>query len=230
MRKKVLTVLTSTLILSSATFSQVVNNPNSALKSHETLVIQKVELNSKSTTIYLSVENRRSEGGSFCADKNIYIINPDGSRLILIKSKNIPVCPDSYKFKMVGEKLNFELTFPPLKNGTNWVDLIEDCNDNCFSFYGICLNNDMNKKLDEASSLAENGEPARASVEFIKIADSIENKESGIEGLVYMNIIELSKETGNVVRAAEWYRKLKSSALPRCDLYVKHLNSQGIIY
>ena len=210
-------------------YSQTVNHPNSGLKSHETLEFSKVVTTAQKTVIFLSVENRIT-GGYFCADKNIFIIYPDGTRIRLISSKGIPVCPESYKFKSIGEKLSFELTFSPLKHDTQWIDLIEDCADNCFSFYGVCLNDDLNKKIDEASVLAENKEPANALIDFVKIGDSLTSKNSGIEGLIFINIIKLAKETANTAKAAEWYSKLKLSGIPRCELYIKHLNSQGIIY
>jgi hypothetical protein len=117
-----------------------------------------------------------------------------------------------------------------LKPGTQWIDLIEDCSDNCFSFFGVCLNTDLNKRIDEASVLAENEKPAEALMNFIKIAGTIDSKNSGIEGLIYINIIKLAKETNNIQKASEWYSKLKLSGIPRNDLYIKHLNSQGIIY
>lgn len=210
--------------------SQTFIKPNFALKSHETLEILKIEITAQKTVIFLSVENLRSSGGYFCADKNIFIINPDGTRSRLLSSNGIPVCPESYKFKTIGEKLNFQLTFPSLNTDAQWIDLIEDCSDNCFSFYGVCLNNELNKKIDEASMLAENGEPAEASDDFIKIANTIDSKHSEVLGLIYMNIIKLSQETGKTAIASEWYNKLKSSAIPRNDLYIKHLNSQGIIF
>jgi hypothetical protein len=210
-------------------FSQTIIKPNYALKSHETLEISKIEITAQKTVIFLSVENRIT-GGYFCADKNIFILYPDGTRSTLTASKGIPVCPDSYKFKTIGEKLNFELTFPPLKPGTQWIDLIEDCTENCFSFYGVCLNGDLNKKIDDASILAENKEPVKSLMSFIKIGNTIESNNSGVEGLIYINIIKLAKETANIPKANEWYNKLKSSVIPRKELYIKHLNSQGIIY
>ncbi|MGD0755459.1 MAG: hypothetical protein ABR927_10410 [Bacteroidales bacterium] len=209
--------------------AQTLNHPNSGLKSHETLEISKIEISANKTVISLGVENRIT-GGYFCADKNIFIIYPDGTRSRLTSSKGIPVCPETYKFRTIGEKLNFELTFPPLKQGTQWIELIEDCSENCFSFYGVCLNRDLNKKIDDASLLAENGMPAEALINFIKIAGTIDSKNSGIEGLIYINIITLAKETANIQKAAEWYAKLKSSGIPRSELYIKHLNSQGIMY
>jgi hypothetical protein len=210
-------------------YPQRIDKPNYALKSHETLEISKVDISEQKTVIYLNIENKIA-GGYFCADRNIFIIYPDGIRNSLLSSKGIPVCPDTYKFKTIGEKLEFELTFPSLKKNTGWIDLIEDCTDNCFSFYGICLNNELNKKIENASHLAEIGEPAKATLDFITIANTIDAKNTGIDGLIYMNIIQFSKETGNVGKASEWYGKLKSSDIPRRELYIKHLNSQGIIY
>lgn len=227
--KKIVLMVCLIVIYTSHTYSQTIDKPNSALRSHETLEITKVEITTKKTVISLSVENRR-EGGYFCADKNIFIIYPDGTRSRLVSSKGIPVCPETYKFKTIGEKLDFELTFLPLKQDTRWIDLIEDCADNCFSFYGVCLEKDLNKKIDDASLLAENNEPGKALIDFVKIGDTITSKNSGIQGLIYINIIKLAKETGDLQKAAEWYSKLKLSGIPRCEVYIKHLNSQGILY
>jgi hypothetical protein len=227
--KKINSIGWMLVICAAPIYSQTIDKPNYGLKSHETLEISKVDITEQKTVIYLNIENKIA-GGYFCADKNIFILLPDGTRSNLISSKGIPVCPDTYKFKTIGEKLEFELTFPPLKKNTGWIDLIEDCNENCFSFYGICLNCDLNKKIEEASHYAEIGEPAKATFDFITISNTIDAKNAGIDGLIYMNIIQLSKETGNITKASEWYGKLKSSDIPRRDLYLKHLNSQGIIY
>lgn len=218
-----------TVICTGYSHAQSINHPNYALKSHETLEISKVDITEQKTVIYLNIENKIA-GGYFCADKNIFILYPDGTKSNLISSKGIPVCPDTYKFKTIGEKLEFELTFSTVKKNTGWIDLIEDCSDNCFSFYGICLNTELNKKIEDATHFAEIGEPAKATLDFIAIANAINAKNSGIDGLIYLNIIQLSKETGNIAKASEWYGKLKSSDFPRRELYIKHLNSQGIKY
>ncbi len=168
--------------------------------------------------------------GSFCADRNIFIIYPDGKKSKLVSSTDIPVCPDSHQFKAPGEKLEFVLTFPPLKKGTEWIDLVEECTDNCFSFYGICLDNDLNGRIDNAFSLAENDEPMKAMVSFIAILEDVDKSNSGIEGLLYINIIKLAKETGDDTRAGEWFRKFKISDAPKLAECIKYLNDQGIKY
>jgi len=225
------TLITGIVILSATGFlhSQTFINPNYSLKSHETLNIIKVEARPEATFFYMSLENR-IPNGTFCADKNIYLVYPDGKKSRLESSSGIPVCPDTYKFKAPGEKLEFMLTFPPLKPGTKWIDLIEDCNDNCFSFYVITLDNDLNKRIDEAFSFGENDEAARALIGFVSIAEEIDTKNLGIEGLIYINIIKLSIETGDEKKAEEWYRKFKLSDAPRLSEYIKYLNDRGIKY
>ncbi len=179
-------------IVSGYSWSQSYIQPNYGLKSHETLIINKIEATANTTTIFLTIENR-IPGGTFCADKNIYIFYPDGTNSKLISSNNIPVCPDSHKFKTPGEKLDFTLTFPPLKKGVEWIDLVEDCNDNCFHFYGVTLDNELNRKINDAFSMAENDDPLKAMISFIDILESADSKNTGIEGLLYVNIISSCK-------------------------------------
>jgi hypothetical protein len=216
-------------ILSLVTWSQSFILPNSGHTSHETLIINKVECSQKVTTIYLTVENRRS-GGTFCADKSIFIIYPDGTRIKLISSNGIPVCPDSHKFSSIGEKLDFTLTFPPLNKGVEWIDLVEDCNDNCFHFYGVTLDNELNRKLNDAFYLAENDDPVKAMISFIDILESTDSKNNGVEGLIYVNIITLARQSGTIGSAIDWYKKLKNSGAPRVQEYIKFLNDRGIKY
>jgi hypothetical protein len=208
-------------------FSQTYYQPNIGLKSHETLEILKAELTAKSTILYLSVENRIT-GGAFCADRNIYVIYPDGTRIKVIKASGIPQCPEYYKFKTIGEKLAFTLTFPPLKPGTEWIDLIEDCNDNCFSFYGILLNSDLNKRIDEAVADVDNGEIDTAISLYKGIIESIGSSGNGITGSLYSDLISLLVRKNYTARASEWYKKLLSSNVPQLQLYIKNLNSRGI--
>jgi hypothetical protein len=210
-------------------FSQTYIQPNVSLKSHETLEISKVEITDQKTVIYLSVENQIIEG-NFCADKNIYLICPDGSRLKLTQAKNIPVCPETYKFKNIGEKLQFTLDFSPLKEGPKWVDIVEDCTNHCFWFYGVTLDNDLNKKLDEAFSQASKGKPAENIVLFKTLLDSIDSQNLGIEGLLYINIINAAVENADNVSAIVWYKRLASSHAPRLSYYIKYLNDRGIKY
>jgi hypothetical protein len=218
-----------TVIFTQGLRSQTIENPNYALKSHETLEINSVDILPGMTILYLSIENR-IDGGNFCADKNIFLIDPAGEKLKLQRSSGIPVCPDIYRFKSIGEKLQFTLTFPALKPGTEWVDVIEECTSNCFWFYGVTLDIDLNKRLDEAFSLASAGKAASNTDLFRNILEDIDNLNLGIEGLLFINIINAAIEDGDKVNAMVWYKRLASSHAPRVNQYLKYLNDRGIKY
>lgn len=209
--------------------AQVILHPNFGLKSHETLTVNRIETTAQMTVFYMTIENR-IEGGKFCADKNIYIIYPDGKRNKLTSSSAIPVCPDVYEFKTIGEKLDFTLSFPPVRKGIKWIDLIEDCSDNCFSIYGIVLDSDLNRKIDEAYLKSSKIKAADAVKFFKTILDETERENMGSEGMLYLNIITLSKEAGDESETKGWYKKLLSSDCPRLSQYVKYLNDKGIKY
>lgn len=214
-----------TLTIAAQAFIQ----PNYGLKSHETLIINKLETSEKATVIMLSVENRIA-GGSFCVDKNTYIVYPDGTRIRMISATGIPFCPETHLFSAPGEKLNFTLTFPPLKKVPEWIDIIEDCSENCFHFYGVTLDNDLNRKINDAFRHAEGDDILKAMISFIDILEETDQKNLGSEGLLYVNIISLAGEAGNPGQAAGWYRKFINSGAPRLQEYIKFLNDQGVTY
>lgn len=216
-------------LICSATHSQIIEHPNYGLKSHETLNLGKVEMTAQKTTLYLMIENRIAEG-NFCADKNIYLISSKGERFGMIKAVGIPICPDNHSFKNIGEALNFSLEFPAIKPGTKWIDIIEDCTSNCFWFYGVTLDNELNVRLDKAFDLAAKGQPADNISLFKNILDDIDNQDLGIEGLLYINIINAAVENADKVNSIVWYKRLVASHAPRLDQYVKYLNDKGIKY
>lgn len=213
----------------SVTFSQEISFPNSAMKSHETLEISSIELIKGRTIISMVVENR-IQGGNFCADRNIFIIDQAGNSLKLIRSVNIPACPQTHNFRSIGEKLSFSLEFPPLSPETTWIDVVEECTDNCFWFYGVTLDNQLNKRLNQAFADASEGKPEDNIVLFRRILEDIDTRNPGIEGLLYINIINSAIEAGDKAEASVWYRRLLSSGAPRVNYYVKYLNDRGIKY
>jgi hypothetical protein len=207
--------------------AQVYYMPATGLKSHETMEIVKVENSSDKTTIYLSIENR-IKGGVFCADRNIYIGFSDGTRSKMVKSTGIPQCPDSYKFKKIGEKLEFSLVFPPVKPGTGWFDLIEDCSDNCFSVYGILLNSNISSAINEAVLYVNRGELDTAIKIYSDLIAKAAPSDAGIVASLYVDLIELLVRKGYTAQATDYYRKLAASTFPRKELYLNNLNSRGI--
>ena len=225
--KQIILVIFIIIVAAEVAFPQKILQPNYALKSHETLIIKNIEINSEMTVISMSIENRIT-GGSFCADRNIFILYPDGSRIKLKSANGIPVCPYEYKFKRVGEKLDFTLTFPQLNPGTEWIDIIEECTDNCFLFYGVILNNELNKKINDVVSMAEKGQTEKSITGYKNIISEISGKNNGIEGALYSDLISLLMQSGNTQEAKIWYEKMVSSESPRLDQYIKNLNSRGI--
>jgi len=78
--------------------------------------------------------------------------------------------------------------------------------------------------------LAEIGETSKALISFIDLIGTIDNKNTGIEGLIYLTIIKLADEAGSKEVAAEWSERIRSSGAPRLQLYIRNLESQGIKY
>ena len=210
-------------------FSQTYYHPDVGLKSHSTLDILKIENTEEKSVIYFSVINRIT-GGNFCADKNIFIIYPDGTKSKLISSNGIPVCPESYNFKSIGEKLQFSLVFPSLKEGVKWIDIEEECSDNCISLYGITLDNELNTKISEAVSLADKGKTFKAISVYKVIIENLTTADDGLKGALYTDIISLMVDNEDRAGAEEWYKKLVASQAPRLELYIKNLNSRGITF
>lgn len=225
-RSSILTIIFF-IAINGPVFSQTYNRPAIGLKSHETLEILKVDVTSDKTILYLSVENK-IEGGTFCADKNIFLIYPDGSRSKLEKATGIPQCPKYYLFKNKGEKLAFSLTFPVLKPGTGWFNLIEECNNNCFSIYGVLLDDELTRKIEEAIATVDRGEIDSAIDVYKKLVQNTQKSNEGIAGSLYSDLISLLVKRGYPAQASEWYRKLSLSDVPGRQLYINNLNSRGI--
>jgi hypothetical protein len=215
------------MLIVCTTKGQVIEKPNYSMKSpHETLEIRKVENTEKELIVYFTIENRIPVG-TFCADKNIYIIKPNGTKLLLRQSKGIPVCPNGYKFRFIGERLDFSLTFPPLDKEIKWFDLIEDCSDNCFWFYGVTVDQQLNERLNGAFISAESGTPDTNIKIFSDILKEIDSDNLGVEGLLYINIINAARENSDKVTEQVYFKRLSESGAPRVSEYIRYLESTG---
>jgi len=225
--KNYIILISFLLAISEIVSGQVVSHPNFAMKSHETLELLKIDIRPDKTTLFLSIENRIA-GGNFCADKNISITYASGEKIMITEASGIPVCPKTYNFKSIGEKLFFALVFPPLKPGTEWIDIVEECSSNCFWFYGITLDEVLNNKIEATFNAASSGKPEENILLFRKLLDEVGGRNLGIEGLLYINIINAALEAGDKVEASVWYKRLQTSGAPRLSHYMKFLNDKGI--
>lgn len=201
--------------------------PFYSTKSPETIELLRIEVSPQSTALYLSIENR-IVGGYFCTDRRTYLIYPDGTRSRMLKASGIPYCPELHKFYAVGEKLHFELVFPPLQPGTKWVDMVEQCGSNCYWIYGIILDDEINKKLDEVFRAASEGKPEENMMLFRRLLDETDKFNLGTEGMLYFNIINAALEAGDLIEAGVWYKRFGQSDAPRKEHYIKLLNEKGI--
>lgn len=210
-------------------YSQVYDFPATGLKSHPTMEISRVEVKPGKTIFYISIENRRI-GGTFCVDKNTSAKLPDGSVIKLEKASGIPRCPDIYKFKKQGEILDFSLEFPSIPADAGWINLIEECSDNCFSFYGILLNDSFSRAIDNAISYVDRGQTDTAIGMYQKLISQAGEGQKGVLGSLYADLITLLTSKGYTTNAADWYRKLSDSDIPSKELYLQNLNFRGIKY
>ena len=213
-------------------FAQLYTNPIASKKSHPELEITQIEITDSYTIISLIVTNRRTEGGWFCADNNIYIKNSNGTEVYeLIKSENIPTCPDQFKFAYSGQTLEFKLYFPPISNKIKFIDLIENCSNACFSFYGIILDNVHNEKIrsfEKGFELYRNGQIKEAIPYFEKVITGDISIESHIYGLSYYYLISVYHDLQNTDKVNYWLQQLLESNIEEKETFIKELDKLDI--
>lgn len=213
-----LLLLLTFLSFSGIAYSQSLQQPLIASKSHKTLRVDQVDLNGEQTIISLSVTNELTEGEAwFCADKNIYIQNESGDKKYkLQKSEGIPVCPQVHKFTSLGEVLRFKLYFPKIPTTIKRIDLIENCSDNCFYIKGIILEEKLNqemKSFEHGVTLFRAGKHREALPVFLDIANNSKYTNERHYGYSMYIIPVIYHEQGDLKMAKLWYEKLKNSEI-----------------
>lgn len=189
------------------TNAQTINNPNYGQKTHETLSIEKIELNEDYTIITLSITNKIANG-SFCADKNIYLKNSNGYEMYqVIRKEGIPECPNSHFFLNIDEKLIFKLYFPKISKQIKYIDLTENCENACFNFKGVILSENLNYNINEAYSLfSTNKKQAATSFENL-----ISQTTDYPYGFLYFAAIKAYEELKNSEKVSFLKENLKKS-------------------
>jgi len=208
--------------------AQVYENPVAAEQSHADLNIDKIEITNENTVIVLSITNQMQSGGWFCADDNIVLKNSKGNQVYkLIRSENIPICPQRYEFKRKGEILRFTLYFPPIDSNIKFLDLIENCDEACFSFRGIIIDNEHNKKVvafEKALDLFTSGSINECIPLFKQVLNGQPTIESHIFGLSYFYLILSYQSLNDKANTDKWYNSLKSSNVPLKSEILNELN------
>lgn len=188
--------------------SQTIVAPNYILKSHETLEVMMVRLTEEGTIIQMSIRNERDEGGTFCINKNTEIIANDISYRIQ-RIENIPECPKAHKFESAGEELTFNLYFPAIPKDIKIIDIIENCNDNCFRFVGLIIDEQLNLEMNLAFNYFESGLLTEGLSSYKDLLKKYENKEPALEGLFYFYIITILREMGQEEEASRWLEQFQ---------------------
>ncbi|MFC2151536.1 hypothetical protein ACFLSE_03340 [Bacteroidota bacterium] len=229
MKKSFLTLLLL-VVFTITLYSQVYENPIASKQSHPELEITRIKVADNETVVSLKVTNKLSQGGWFCADKNIYLKSTKGTEIFeLTKSENIPTCPNKFEFAYTGQTLEFMLYFPPIPTNIQFIDLIESCSNACFSFYGIILDNEHNNKIrafEKGFDLYRNGDLEKSIPFFEKVLSGEITIDSHIYGLSYYYLIITYKKLENKVEQEKWYNLLIESDLDDKQTFIKELSKE----
>ncbi len=205
--KKIVMINIVVLLIKTTIFSQELIKPNFAIASHP-MKVEKISNINDFTIIELSIENQVNNG-YFCADKNIILRDIlNGKEYKLIKSEGISVCPDSYKFTYVGEVLRFKLYFLKIDKSVKYIDIIENCNANCFYIKGVVLDKKLNNNIDTAYEYYKKDKLDFSLAAFRMVAN---NSHDYPYGLFHYNIAQIYAEKKDFKTAKKWYEKIINS-------------------
>jgi len=217
------------LLLPKYSISQVYNRPNFAFSSHETLELESIEVDDNQTRIFLSILNRRLSG-TFCVDTNTYIRNSLGTEEYkLIQSTGIPDCPNVYKFTAIGEKLNFILVFPPLGDDLKYIDIIEDCEEACFSIKYVLLDQELNGIINQGFHLYEAGNLAESLRVFQDLMAVRNDNLSPVFGTIYLYLMTINYELGQSKEVRILFNELQQSAIINKEEIIEVARFEGLI-
>ena len=217
------------LLFSLVVSGQSVNKPNFFLTSHETLTILSIT-NTHSGSVVKAELINYIDGGTFCIDKGTRITTADGKPLKLRSVTGLPQCPEVYRFASFGEKIFFTMNFDPIPEDTKWINIIEGCDDNCVTIYGLVLNEKLNMAIDEAYNLLEEGKTEMGVKLFEEILGGLKGSNHMYEAAIYSTLIELMTKEGEAERKKYYLDELLNSKSPGASLALSNLKTRGIIY
>jgi hypothetical protein len=219
----------SLLLLPAIAGGQIYEHPNFSLNSHPTLEILSVERWEDQMVVNLSLKNERYSG-SFCIDSNTVLKNSLGKEEYpRVSMEGIPACPEEYRFISVGEKIRFSLVFEPVPDDVKYIDLLENCRENCVSIKYILLDEDLNSRIYQGVSLYAIGKPAAALRVFEDILDKDYDGISPVFGTVYLYLISIHYEMGNSKEARRVYRELQESGIIGLEEFLETARETGLV-
>ncbi len=200
------------LFLSAGLFelsAQTIVKPNFAVGSHP-VTVDKISRTDSAFVIQITLENKLPNG-YFCAGKDIVLKDITTGKLFKMKySKGIPVCPDVYHFKWIGEKLTFSFYFPVVDTAVHFVNLVENCKENCLVINGLILDSTMNALVNQGFD-AYTHENLSLALESFQLA--IDRFPDYPYGFLYGNVIRILLEEKKVKEAKNQAVKLRDSQI-----------------
>jgi len=225
MYKSQIIALLGTILLSCTLMhAQEIVQPNYGLKNPETIEVIRVRITGTQTLLDMSIQNQ-VRGGYFCIDENTYLEYGNGMKLKMKSVSGLPLCPDSYEFSSIGEKVYFTLAFDKLPDGIDWFDIVEYCDDNCFSVLALNLDEDINLKINTAFNAMDRLEPEIAIEIFRNMLPSLKSSVHGLTGSVYLNLVELLAANNLDDELRQLVSDFKASTMPHKQRYLEILNS-----
>jgi hypothetical protein len=207
---------------------QVYEDPSFSLTSHPTLEITSVEKWEDRTVVNIRVKNERISG-SFCFDRESYLLNSLGSEAWKLTSmEGIPACPDQHRFRSIGEVLDFSLVFPAIPDEIQYIDLVEKCEDACVSVKYILLDEEMNKRINEGFELYEMGRLSASLQVFEEIMESRYDKYSPVFGTLYLYMMSIHYELGQSKEGRRIFNELKESSIVGRDEFIQTARGTGL--
>jgi tetratricopeptide (TPR) repeat protein len=200
--------------------AQVIDKPNFALATHP-ITTDQMSRSAHTLSLKLTLENQL-EKGYFCASKDIFLQDLiSGKKYKLNHAEGIPVCPDLYHFKWKGEKLHFTLYFPLPDSTVKYVNLVEQCDANCLSIYGLILDSQMNSLLNQGFEAYKHHNLSFA----LKCFESaINDNPSYPFGFIYIHVIKILLEQKNYAEAKRWYNKVLAASFPDKETILKQID------
>jgi antitoxin component YwqK of YwqJK toxin-antitoxin module len=194
-------------------FSQtIIRNPVFEKTTHETLKISSITLSEKETVIDMNITG---DDGWFCADTSYYIKNcSNGKKYKLIKAINAPVCPKSFKFHH--DSLLFQLIFPPIDKNTDYIDIIEGCDNACVKIEKVLINStlsEIKKGYEEAKEAFSDKDYVLSLLKATNVLSAIKDTTCLDYGLTLLMIADNHLRLKHYDEAEKWYSKILSSNL-----------------
>jgi hypothetical protein len=209
--------------------AQIYDRPIYSLTSHPTLDIVSIERWEDRMVVELSLKNE-SFSGAFCIDSSTVLKNSLAQEeYSMISMQGIPACPEVYRFKSVGERISINLIFPPVPDDVKYVDLVENCDENCVSVKYILLDEELNSRLNEGFRLYELGKPESSLRVFEDIMRTEFDGFSPVFGTVYLYMIAIHYELGNSKDARNVFRELQESSILGREEFIETARETGIV-